>query len=196
MLYRSSHQKNPTDWAGAAQAANSGSFILFQDNDPKTKWDVWALPLDGDRKPFPLVQSAFNETNGRISPDGRRVAWTSDESGRNEIYVQSFQPGGAPAGGRWQVSTKGGDNPRWRRDGNELFYVAPDGKLMSVEVRGAKSFETGVPRELFDLRGIRAMGGNYTVSTDGRKFLIATNLEEMVASPFTIVLNWAAELRP
>jgi serine/threonine protein kinase/Tol biopolymer transport system component len=197
LLYRSGHQKNPSDWA---DSAGVGNFILFQDNDPKTKWDLWALPLGGERKPVPLVQSAFNETSGRLSPDARWLAWTSDESGRNEIYVQAFQPGGTPAGGRWQVSIKGGENPRWRRDGNELFYVAPEGKLMAVEVRGAKSFEAGAARELFDLRalrgGLRAMGNNYAVSADGRKFLVTTNLEEMIASPFTIVLNWAADLKP
>jgi serine/threonine protein kinase/Tol biopolymer transport system component len=187
LLLRSPHQKTATDWSA------DGRFLLFQDSDPKTKWDVWALPLGGNRPPVPLLQSAFNETGGRLSPDGRWLAWASDESGRNEIYVQAFQSNGTLAGSRWQVSTSGGDGPRWRRDSKELFYAA-EGKLRAVEVRGGAAFEAGATRELFDLRAARAMGG-YGVSGDGRKFLLAVNTEDRSASPFTIVLNWAADLK-
>jgi serine/threonine protein kinase/Tol biopolymer transport system component len=184
LLLRSSHQKHPTDWSA------DGRFILYQENDPKTKWDVWVLPLDGERKPAPWVQTQFNETSGRFSPDSKWIAYTSDESGSNEVYVQAFQQRSS----RWQISTGGGDHARWRRDGKELFYIAPDGKLMAVEVKSGASFEAGVPRALFDLRSIRTSGPNYAVADDGRKFLIVTNIEEANAAPFIVVLNWTAEL--
>jgi serine/threonine protein kinase/Tol biopolymer transport system component len=192
LLFRSSHQKHPTDWS------KDGRFLLFQDSAPKTKWDIWMLPLaappSGERQPLPFAQTPANETSARLSPDGRWIAWTSDESGNNEVYVQAFQPSGQPAGGRWQISSKGGDQPRWRRDGKELFYLARDGKLMAVAVTAGATFTAGAPQELFDLRGLRAMGGNYAAAGDGRRFLITTSLEETSAAPFTVMLNWAAGL--
>jgi eukaryotic-like serine/threonine-protein kinase len=184
LLLTSDHQKHPTDWSG------DGRFIVYQDNDPKTKWDVWVLPLDGERNPFPFAQTRFNETNGHFSPDSKWITWTSDDSGSNEVYVQAFQN----PEGRRQISTKGGDQPRWRRDGKELFYIAADGKLMAVEVKSGAGFESGAPKALFDLRGIRAIGGNYAVSADARKFLVMTSIEEASAAPFIVVLNWTADL--
>jgi Tol biopolymer transport system component len=184
LLLRSDHQKHPTDWSG------DGRFIVYQDNDPKTKWDVWVLPLDGERNPFPFAQTRFNETNGRFSPNSKWIAWTSDDSGSNEVYVQAFQN----PEGRRQISIKGGDHPRWRRDGKELFYIAADGKLMAVEVKSGAGFESGAPKELFDMRSIRAMGGNYAVTGDARRFLVMTSIEEATPAPFTVVLNWTADL--
>jgi Tol biopolymer transport system component len=184
LLLRSGRQKHPTSWSG------NGRFILYQENDPKTKWDVWILPLDGERKPFPWAQTQFNDTNGRFSPDSRWIAWTSDESGSNEVYVQAFQN----AGGRWKISTKGGDHPRWRGDGKELFYIASDGKLMAAELKGGAGFDAAEPKPLFDVRSLRAVGGNYAVVDEGRKFLVVTTLENPNATPFTVVLNWTADL--
>ncbi|MBI3427487.1 MAG: serine/threonine-protein kinase [Acidobacteria bacterium] len=184
LLFRSGQQKFPTDWAA------DGRLILFQDSAPQTKWDVWALPLEGTHKPYALLQSAFNETGGRLSPDERWLTWVSDESGSNEVYVQGFAAN-ALTGGKWQVSIKGGDQPRWRNDGKELFYVAADGKLMAVAVQSqGAAFKPGAPNELFDLRALKTAGRGYEVSSDGRKFLLVTNLEDAATAPFTIVLNW------
>ncbi len=186
LLYRSDHQKAPTDWS------DDGRFLLFQDNDPKTKWDIWVLPMEGEHKPVPFAQTQYNETNAHLSPDGRWIAYISDESGTPEVYVQAFQPNGQTEGGKWQVSAKGGNQPSWRRDGKELFYTA-GGKLMSAEVRSGTDFQIGASKELFDLRGLRAVGG--TIARDGQRILLVTSVEEPNALPFTIVLNWTAEMR-
>jgi Tol biopolymer transport system component len=139
-LLKSTTAKWPDDWS------LDGKFILYENVDPKTKYDLWVLPMFGDRKPLACLQTEFNETHARFSPDGRWVAYVSDESGRAEVYVQSF-----PAtGGKWQISSGGGDEPLWRRDGKELFYVAADGKLMAAEVnQSASTFQAGVPKPLF-----------------------------------------------
>src|SRR5437867_2756230 len=109
----------------------AGSCSIQQPPISKTRQDLWVLPLTGDRKPFVYLQTPFEETGGKFSPDGKWVAYRSDESGRNEIYIQSFPTSGM----KWQVSSKGGSSVRWRRDGRELFYLALDRKIMSVQVR-------------------------------------------------------------
>jgi len=107
LLLKSAQTKLPDDWS------RDGRSILFQSLDPKTSWDVWILPLEGDRTPRPVVQTRFNELQGSFSPDGRWIAYVSDESGRSEVYVQSFPP----SGGKWQISISGGVQPRWRAMG-------------------------------------------------------------------------------
>ena len=144
LLLKSDYPKFPTDWS------RDGRFIIYRQTDPKTKSDVWVLPEpgSGEAKPFPVVRTEANETAGTLSPDGRWLAYASDVSGRYEVYVQSF-PGG---GGKRQVSTGGGNHPRWRRDGRELFYYAGDGKLMAAPVRSGESFEMGAAVSLFEFR--------------------------------------------
>ena len=165
--------------------------------DPKTRPNLWVLPLSGERKPFPFVNTNFDERNGQFSPDGRWVAYQSNESGRFEIYVQPF-PG---PGGKWQVSTGGGVDPRWRHDGKELFYIASDGKLMSAAVqRSGQTLEASTPVALFQTR---IVGGNlsntqrqqYAVAPDGKRFLVNTIADESTASPIIIVTNWTAGLK-
>jgi len=127
----------------------------------------------------------------RFSPNGRWIAYGSDESGRNEVYVAPFPQ---PAG-KWQISTAGGNWPRWRHDGKELFYLAPDGKLMAATVNGeASAFAVDAVRPLFDTRlgGLRYA---YDVSPDGQRFLVNTVVEEAAASPITLVVNWPAALK-
>jgi eukaryotic-like serine/threonine-protein kinase len=149
-------------------------------------FDLWVLPLIGDRKPRPFTQTLFNETVGAFSPDGRLVAYVSSESGRNEVYVTPFP---APRG-KWQISTTGGNWPRWRRDGRELFYLAPDNRLMAAEVNGAGSgFEVGAVRPLFQTQARINRRFMYDVSADGQRFLINT-LVEQVVQPITLVVNW------
>ena len=152
--------------------------------------------MDGDGKPFPVVQTNFDEQRAQFSPDGNWIAYQSDESGRDEIYVQPF-PG---PGSKWPISTSGGTQVRWRRDGKELFYVALDGRLMAVPIRiasNAQAPEVGAPVALF----APPLGGavqqadfrhQYMVSADGQRFLIATVGEE-ATSPITVILNWKPE---
>jgi Tol biopolymer transport system component len=124
--------------------------MVYVASDPKTIADLWMIPLS-DRKPVALVHTPFSESRGQVSPDGRWLAYNSNETGRSEVNVQPF-PQGA---GKWQVSTSGGFFPRWRRDARELFYTtqATGGKMMAVDVKSAGSmFEAGTPKELFDSR--------------------------------------------
>ncbi|HEY3122847.1 MAG TPA: protein kinase, partial [Thermoanaerobaculia bacterium] len=183
ILFQSDDAKNPTSWS------TDGRFLLFNRTLPKTKTDVWVLPLFGDRKPFPLVQSEFIDRNGQFSPDGRWVAYVSDESGRLEIYVVPF-PG---PGGKWQVSTGiGGSVPHWSADGRELFYVTGDRDLMTVEVKSGSEFQASSPKPLFSLSSLTSVTV-FEVSRDGRRFLQGIP-REATGSPVTLVLNWTAEL--
>jgi Tol biopolymer transport system component len=141
-LLQSDEMKVAHDWS------RDGRYIAFQSRGKKTNWDIWVLPTFGDRKPILFLQTPFNETHPAFSPDGRWLAYQSNESGRAEIYVQNF-PG---PGGRWQVSTAGGVGPAWRADGKELFYAGPDQKLMAVDIQAGETFEAGVPRALFTRR--------------------------------------------
>ena len=136
------------------------------------------------------------EMFARFSPDGKWIAYSSDESGRREVYVQGFAADRVPAAavGKWQISTAGGDKPRWRHDGKELFYIAPDNKMMAVPVKLGPPFEPGVAVPLFETRVAGFFP--YDVSPDGR-FLLYTpsEAEAPASSPVTIVLNWQAELK-
>jgi Tol biopolymer transport system component len=186
-LLKSFVPKLPTDWS------LDDRFIVYGVIDPKTRWDLWVLPLTGDRQPFPFLRTDFDERQGSFSPNGRWLAYMSNESGRNEVYVRPFPPGA----GKWQVSTAGGDQPRWRRDGKELFYLAADRKLMAVEVKtDAPTFESGVPEVLFQTRvgGKDSPGNYYAVTADARRFLLNSLVAEAAHSPITVVLNWAAAL--
>jgi Tol biopolymer transport system component len=135
-------------------------------------------------------------SHGQFSPDGRWVAYSSNESGKWEVFVAPF-PG---PGGNWQVSTSGGSEPRWRRDGKELFYVAPDGKMMAVDVKASPTFEAEVARALFQTHRREAVSSadmfSYDVSADGQRFLINAEVEGAASPPLTVVLNWTAELKP
>src|SRR4029450_3921103 len=141
--------------------------------------DIWALPLGGDRKPFPVVQTMFDEGDAQFSPDGKWIAYESNESGRFEIYVQPF-PG---PGSRLFISTAGGYQARWGRDGKELFYIAPDNQLMAVPIRLAangQAAEAGAPVALFGMRMIGPVQNDrwFVVSRDGQQFLVSTVREE------------------
>jgi hypothetical protein len=190
LLLKSDYFKFPTDWS------RDGRFIIYREINPKTKYDVWVLPVHPQNaalSPFPLLHTEANEAAAVLSPDGQWIAYNSDESGPYEVYVQSF-PGG---GGKRQVSTGGGIGPRWRGDGKELFYHALDGKLMAAAVKsGASFFESGKPVALFEFRaGGYLITPYYDVTRDGQNFLLSTILENEVAAPLTVVVNWAAEMK-
>jgi hypothetical protein len=146
----------------------------------------------GEGTTSPLLQSQFNEVHGKFSPDGRFFAYASDESGRAEVYIQTFPLGG----GKWQVSTAGGAQPHWRRDGRELFYVSPDRKLMAVEIKPGSGFESGEPVALFQTQVSGFTAPNrYDVSADGQRFLVNGAVEETSKTPINVILNWTSTLK-
>jgi Tol biopolymer transport system component len=178
--------KEATDWS------NDGRFIVFQAYYPKTESDLWVLPLFGDGKPYPFLQTDFSEAQGFFSPDGHWLAYISNESGRNEVYVQTFPQ----SGGKWLISSGGGAQPHWRSDGKELFYIGPDRTLMAVEVNTASTFETSAPKPLFatQVSGYNAPN-RYVVSADGQRFLVNSPAGEVNQTPITVVLNWTSTLK-
>jgi len=152
------------------------------------------LPLAEDQKPFPFLQTEANERAARFSPDGRWIAYTSDESGINQIYVQSFPDGG----GKRQISVNSGYWLAWRRDGKELFYVAADKKMMAVDVQAdGPNFEVGTPKALFDVRvqSFSSVQAQFAVTADGQKFLVANSFGELSSAPIEVVLNWTAAVK-
>jgi Tol biopolymer transport system component len=180
ILLKSGQSKVPTSWS------HDGRFLLYHTMaDAKRKNDLWVLPLDGDRKPAPLVATEFDESDGRFSPDGHFVAHVSDESGRPEIYVREFS--GTSAGGKWLVSKSGGSSPRWRRDGKALFYLAADGTVMQVDVNTSAAFQAGLLRALFKLP---PGASTFEVTGDGKRFLVSVPAEQDAQTPFTVALNW------
>ncbi len=177
------------DAKSAGGWTKDGKYIVYGSRTPKGQWDLWALPTFGDKKPIAIATSPFSETTPVLSPDGRYVAYVSNESGREEIYVQTFPE----PGGKWQVSNGGGSDPSWRGDGKELYYRSPDQKLMAVEIHLGADVQAGVPQALFPIR-IRpgAPRNKYAPSLDGQRFLVAAPLGRDAMSPTTIVMNWPA----
>jgi Tol biopolymer transport system component len=194
-LLVSAEPKMPLAWSP------DGRLLLYATQRPPTGADIWALPLGGELRPFPVMQTPFEEAAGQFSPDGRWLAYQSNESGPMQIYVRPF-PG---LGDKWQVSTAGGSQPRWRPDGKELFYIAPDARLIAVQIAvGANRqiLEVGAPVPLFATRlasGSNIPGGTlskpqYAVASDGR-FLMNVGVEGATVPPITVVLNWDAALK-
>jgi Tol biopolymer transport system component len=184
--------KFPLDWS------SDGRFILFNWALPETGLDLGILPLFGDRKPFAFMQTTFDESFGRFSPNGRWIAFISEESGREQVYVAPF-PG---PGRKVQVSNTGasasGGWPRWRQDGRELFYVGPTRMLMAASIATAgDAVQIGEVRSLFQLSEPAAgmFRGSYDVSPDGQRFLVNTVVDEGPRPPITLVVNWPALLK-
>jgi eukaryotic-like serine/threonine-protein kinase len=192
LLLQTDYNAFPDDWM---MMKDGRQFILYETENPKTRYDLYVLLLSGERKPFPFLQTEFNEAHAQFSPDGRWVAYVSDASGRAEVYVQSFPA----SGGKWQISTGGGDQPEWRSDGKELFYLSPDKKIMAVPITAGASFEAGAPAALFTthvkLTSLTNQRNNYVVAADGQRFLVNNLVEEGNTQPITLVLNWAAGLK-
>lgn len=170
--------------------SRDGRLVALQVRDPKTQWDLW-IWSDTERKAYPLLQSEFNETGGSFSPDGRWIAYASDETGQNEVYVQTV--GGES--GRWQISTQGGSHPVWSSDGSQIFFASLEDKLMAVPVKVEPSVEAGEPRALFSMKLKSVPGRRYDVASDGKRFLINEQVGDERSEPMNLVLNWTAELK-
>jgi serine/threonine protein kinase len=188
LLTSGPNPKYVSDWS------RDGRFLFFSEIDPATAQDIWALPItEKGAKPIPLLKTPFLEANGVVSPDGKWFAYNSIDSGRWEVYVQPFPTAG---GARWQVSTQGGRLPKWRGDGQELFFIGLDGsRVMAASVRTQGSgIESDTPKTLFRLPIMLEVPSPYDVTSDGQRFLL---LERTIsqATPLAVVLNWQESLR-
>ena len=187
LLLQTGHRVTPSDWS------RDGKYLLFTDLDPKTRGDIWYLPLDASGKPGGVVaflKTEFNESQGQFSPDGHWVAYVSDESGQYEVYMRPFPSGSATT----RISSSGGKEPRWRADGKELYYLSESGFMaVSVRSRPGGPLQAGVPEALFDLQSRHVIPeGNffsYSPSADGQRFLTKI-LPEAALPTLNVVTNW------
>jgi len=185
LLLKTNERKWSGDWS------RDGRFLIYTSLNENTKHDLWILPMTGEKKPFPFLQTRSNEDHGRFSPDGHFIAYSSDESGRYEVYVQTFPV----SGGKWLVSRDGGAQPHWRGDGKEIFFIAPDRKMMAADVKlEGSTCQAGIPKALFQTQIISYPNprNGYEVSADGQRFVIITPLQENTSTPITVVANWNA----
>ncbi len=193
-LTTSEFRQNPGSWSP------DGQFLAFHQRpstgSSPTERDIWILPLEGERKPQSILQTQFNELGPVFSPDGRWLAYISDESGRNEIYIRPFPK---VEEGKWQISTAGGVEPRWARNGRELFYRNEIGdQMIVVEITGEPTFRAGTPRVLFEGIYQRSAGGAafYDVRPDAQRFLMVQAGEQGAgAGQINVILNWFEELK-
>jgi dipeptidyl aminopeptidase/acylaminoacyl peptidase len=181
-------QKFATDWS------RDGRYLIFNSSAADTGWDLYALSMTGgSTNPIPLLKTRFTDMAGTVSPDGRFLAYQSNESGRNQVYVQEFP---TPRS-KWQVSSEGGVEPFWRRDGRELYFRAPDLSIMAVpvQVNGA-TFQTGLPQALFRARfGPATARARFRPAPDGQRFLVLTRADDVAVQPAIVVLNWTEGLK-
>jgi Tol biopolymer transport system component len=178
----------PTDWSP------DGALIAFHNESLTTSsYDIGVLAAAGGQKPTPFAQTPFNEFGARFSRDGRWIAYTSNESGRLDVYVAAFPQSGKS----YRVSTAGGSEPQWCADGRELFYLAPDRKIMAVDVRSGATFEAGTPRVLFQTR-VPFPGSSYRTNYEalptGERFLVNVPVEDAPSSAINVILNWDAAI--
>ena len=174
------------DWS------RDGSAILYEVPSANGRSDIWVLPTTGERKPWAFLNGAFNEIFPRLSPDGGLLAYVSDESGRNEVYVQTFPDRNE----KWQVSARGGDDPTWSADGRQIYYLSPEQQMMSVPVQRSPTFDPGAPQVLFQARVLLPGNGrsHYAVTADGQTFILFTPSNSRSLPTTTVVVNWTAEI--
>jgi dipeptidyl aminopeptidase/acylaminoacyl peptidase len=178
----------PTDWS------RDGRYIAFTKMPTARELgstDVWVLPLFGDRKPIPIANTAFQEDSAVFSPDGRWIAYSSNESGQTQVHVQPF-----PATGeKYQVSKINGAQPMWRGDGKELFFIATNSTIMAAPVNATAHFESGLPQPLFVSGATSSSRRQYAVTRDGRRFLVNRVEQQTSATPLTVVVNWLSAVQ-
>jgi Tol biopolymer transport system component len=156
--------------------------------------DIWALPLFGDHKPFPLTQGPSEDMNAVIAPDNRWFAYQAYEGGQNQIYVRAFPP----TGGTFQVSKNGGSWPVWRRDGKELFFISPESRMMAVSIDTSGQFLAGTPTPLFTVATPSSTGTggrHYAVTKDGQRFLVNVVQQQAAIIPLTVAVNWLSAVQ-
>jgi serine/threonine protein kinase/Tol biopolymer transport system component len=191
LVFRSPDIASPTSWS------RDGRWLMYTSTNPRTKEDLWIVSTsaDGAGKPEPFLVTDNKETDGTFSPDGRTVAYVSDESGTSNVYVRSFPGSG---GRKWQVSTAGGYQPRWRNDSKELFYMSPSGQLTSVDITPGIASAPGRPAILFQTAvfggGASVNNWYWDVTADGQRFLVNTVISGAEPSTLNVVLNWQSGL--
>ena len=175
----------PTDWSA------DGRFVLytFGGTFPATS-DIWALPLFGERKPFPVAQTEFSESQGTFSPDGQWIAYTTNETGQSNVYVQPF----LRTGGKLRISPNGGRNPHWRANSRELFYVDAAGMMTAVPIDLTASSPAGLPKTLFPAEAF-STHNMYAVTRDGQRFLVNRWQNAAATAPLTVIVNWTSTLQ-
>lgn len=185
----------------ATSWSRDGRFLLYYFSSQKTGADLWLLPLDGDRKPVPLLVTEFNELEAAFSPDMRWIAYASDESGRYEVYVRPFAASGSSGApslgqGKWQVSTSGGSIPRWTGDGKQIAFKNLNGVYMAVDIKAnGTALEAGVPQRLFQSPQLPS-DFSWDVTSDGKRFLLAAPQGQPTGPlPINVMLNWPALLK-
>ena len=185
LLLKSESPKYPTDWS------HDGRYLLFATPNPGTKSDVWALTLP-DRRAGPVLGTVYNEGYATLSPDGKWLAFQSDESGKNEVYVQRFEGLEWSSKRHYHLSPGGGGHPRWRGDGKELYYITIGGRIMAVPVHpSVGEFEAGAPSMLFQTPSLPKKWNLYDVSPDGQRFLLNLPLELTQPTSIAVVTNWS-----
>jgi Tol biopolymer transport system component len=181
-LLEDAGNKSLEDWSA------NGKLLLYNVGNR----DIYAVPVGGDRKPYPVLKASFVQDHARLSPDGHWLAYVSQESGRREVFVQTFPP----AGGKWQISNGGGNEPSWRHDGKEIYFLSGS-KFKAVDVKAsASSFEAGIPKDLFDVPVDSINRRNhYAAMPDGQRFLFVTTPKSLDPVPFVVVQNWQSALK-
>ena len=189
------HMKNVSDTGKGEMPIKDQWFITPQDWSRDGRYfiygwqgNIWVLPMSGEAKPYLLIKTPFTESDSRLSSDGRWLAFVSNETGRDEVYVTRFDHPDE----KWHVSTDGGSDPRWGREGQELFYLSPDKHLMLVPIKPGDKFDAGVPRELFKAD---PQTSGYDVAADGQRFLFVVTAPGAQLFPFAVITNWMAELK-
>jgi Tol biopolymer transport system component len=174
-------QEYPQDFS------RNGRYLAYTSTSQWPDWDIWLLPLKGNGRPIPWLRTRSSESSPRFSPDGEWIAYESDESGTSEIYVARTDA----AGDKRRLSPAGGQKPRWRADGRELYYIGPGGLVMAVPVAPGAQFAAGDPSPLFPVEGIE----DFDVMADGSRFLVSTPAEKTQESRIRVIVNWTSLLK-
>lgn len=176
------------DWS------RDGRYLLYRQMGQGTGMDLWALPLEGSNalKPFAILNSQFNEGGGRFSPDGKWLAYDSNETGVSQIFIRAFPPRASGPDEKWQISQKGGQDVRWRGDGRELYWTTTEGTIWAADIQpGPRGLQVGAPRALFTAPIYTATAGSFDVTQDGERFVLLLFASQAEGSiRLNVVSNW------